>query len=351
MPHEIAVVPGDGIGIEVVDATVPIIEKAAEKHGIDVATTRYEWGCRRHLEEGSPMPPDGLDTLERYDAILHGATGHPDVPERVQAHEMVLPIRQEFDHYVNRRPAYLFEGIQSELRSPDDGDIDIQFFRENTEGFYADVGGDLYRGGESSQAIQTGVFTREGVERIARAAFEKARERDGHVTSITKSNAIRHGFELWDDVVEDVGEEYPNVALDDMRVDAACQHLIFSPEEFDVVVASNMFGDILTDLTAAITGGLGLTPSANVNPENDTPGMFEPVHGSGPDIAGEGIANPIGAILSAALLFDDLEESAAADDVWNAVESHLADGDAPRTPDLGGEGSTDDVAADVRRRL
>lgn len=351
MAYEIAVVPGDGVGIEVVDATVPLFDALEEAFGIEVETTRYDWGCHRHLEEGAPMPDDALDRLAGYDAILHGATGHPDVPERVQAHEMVLPIRKEFDHYVNLRPAYLFDGVKSELRSPESGDVDIRFYRENTEGFYADIGGDLYRGEQTDLAVQSGVFTRDGIERIVHAAFDEARSREQHVTSITKSNAIQHGFALWDEVVESVSDEYPDVELDDVRVDAACQHLVLNPGRFDVVVGSNLFGDVLTDLTAAVTGGLGLTPSANVNPDNETPGMYEPVHGSGPDIAGEGIANPIATLLSVGLMMDDLAEQKASDAIWNAVEAHLSDGTAPHTPDIGGCGTTEAVSEDIRSRV
>jgi tartrate dehydrogenase/decarboxylase/D-malate dehydrogenase len=351
MTYAIAAIPGDGIGIEVVNASLPILTDIGKKYGFEVKITEYDWGSHRHIEKGSAMPDGALEELESYDAILHGATGHPDVPDTVGAHELVIPIRKEFDHYVNIRPAYLFKGADSPLKGYEDGEIDIHWYRENTEGEYTDMGGDLYRGGQKELSVQTGVWTREGVERIARTAFEAAQERDGKLTSITKSNAQRFGPVLWDDVLQEVRQSYPDVTFERMLVDAAAQHFVLRPEEFDVVVASNLFSDIHTDLIAAVTGGLGLMPSANVNPENDTPGMFEPVHGSAPDIAGRGIANPIAEILSISLLLDDVGEPEPADAIWTAVADNLIDEDAPRTEDLGGDATTADVVADIRDRL
>jgi len=351
MAYEIAAIPGDGIGIEVVEATLPLVQTLADKHGFNAEVDRYDWGSHRHIEKGSAMPDDAIETLSSYDAILHGATGHPDVPDTVGAWELVIPIRRAFDHYVNLRPAYLFDGADSPLEDYGEGEIDIHWYRENTEGEYADIGGALNRGQTDELAVQTGVFTREGCERIGRAAFEAAKDRSGKVTSVTKSNAQRFGPVLWDEVLREVSQDYPEVEFESMLVDAMAQHLVLRPEDFDVVVASNLFSDIHTDLTAAVTGGLGLMPSANVNPKTDVPGMFEPVHGSAPDIAGEGVANPIAEVLSLGLLLDDLGGEEAATDLWNTVANQLADETAPRTTDIGGNARTGEVIEDLQARL
>jgi len=351
MAHDLAVIPGDGIGPAVVDAALPLVEQVADRHGIGLSITRYDWGSERYLAEGALLPDDAFDRLRTHDAVFHGAMGDPRVPDDVTSIEGPIAIRRALDLYVNLRPAYLFEGTPTPLSGYDPGEIDVEWYRENTEGEYGDIGGQLTRAGETDLAVETSVYTRQGVERIARAAFEAALDRDGHVTNVTKSNALRYGPTFWDDVVEEVAADYPEVELEHLFVDAASMALVRRPEEFDVAVSSNLFGDILTDLTAAITGGLGMTPSANVNPDLDVPGMFEPVHGSAPDIAGEGIANPIASVLTGALLFEDLGEAAAAADLRDAVAAHLADADAPRTPDIGGEAGTAAVADSVRRRL
>lgn len=351
MAHDIALLPGDGIGTEVVDAAVPLLERVAADYGFEVETTRYEWGTDRFLEAGSIFPAGAMDRLAEHDAVLHGAMGDPRVPDYVTSIEGPIAVRKAFDLYVNYRPVRLHDAGNTPLKSRDRGDIDIAWYRENSEGEYVDVGGQLVRGGEADLAVQTAVFTDEGVERIARAAFEAAVEREGKLTNVTKSNALRHGPVFWDETVEAVHDDYPEVTLEHLYVDAASMDLVLRPQEFDVVVASNLFSDILTDLTAAITGGLGLAPSANVNPENDAPGMYEPVHGSAPDIAGEGIANPVAAVLSVALMLDDLGEAGAASALREAVSEHLGAADAPHTPDLGGDGTTADVAADLRARL
>lgn len=351
MAYEIAAVPGDGIGIEVVEATIPVLEDVGDNFGFDVEVIKYEWGSHRHIEKGHAIPDDGLDRLASYDAILHGATGHPDVPDTVGAWELVIPIRRQFDQYVNLRPCYLYDAADTPLKGYERGDIDIHWYRENTEGEYSDTGGKFNRNGQDEIALQTGIWTRDGVERIAHAAFQAAEERDGKLTSVTKSNAQRFGPVFWDDVVEEVREEYPDVEYERLLVDAMAQHLVRRPEDFDVVVASNLFSDIHTDLTAAVTGGLGLMPSANLNPSEDVPGMFEPVHGSAPDIAGRGIANPIAEILSAALLLEDLDENEAAEHLRETVFEQLTDSDAPRTPDIGGDATTEQVVSDLRNRL
>jgi tartrate dehydrogenase/decarboxylase/D-malate dehydrogenase len=292
------------------------------------------------------LPQDGWDTLRRHDAILVGAVGRPDVPDTIPVHGLLLPMRRQFNQYVNLRPAYLFDGVQSPLRDKAAGSIDLLFFRENTEGEYAPVGGRLHQGTPDEMAVQSAIFTRRGCERIMRAAFLAARQRRKHVTSITKSNAQVFSMSLWDEVFADVSREFPDVKTRSLLVDAAAMDMVRRPEIFDVVVASNLFGDILTDLSAIITGSLGLAPSANLNPERTYPSMFEPIHGSAPDIADKGIANPIGAILSAGLMLDHLGLSKSAIAVRNAVASVLKEAKV-RTPDLGGKSSTMDVAEAV----
>ncbi|QLG27276.1 isocitrate/isopropylmalate dehydrogenase family protein [Halorarum halophilum] len=351
MAHDIALLPGDGIGVEVVDAATPLLERAAETHDFEVETTRYEWGSDRFLDEGSLFPDDAMDRLADHDAILHGAMGDPRVPDYVTSIEGPIAIRQAFDLYVNYRPVRLHDAGNTPLKGYGRNDVDIAWFRENSEGEYVDIGGRLDRGGGSELAIQTSVYTEKGVERVVRAAFEAALDREGYLTNVTKSNALRYGPVFWDEVVEDVAESYPSVTLEHLLVDAASMDFVLRPDEFDVVVGPNLFGDILTDLTAAVTGGLGLAPSANVNPDGDAPGLYEPVHGSAPDIAGEGVANPIAAVLSGALMFEDLGEESAADALRDAVAAHLADDGAPHTPDLGGDGTTANVVADLRSRL
>jgi len=351
MAYEIAVVPGDGIGPEVVDAVVPLVEAVAADHGVALDRTRYDWGSQRYRSEGAMMPDDALDRLSSADAILLGAVGHPDVPDHVTLRGLLLPIRKTFDQYVCKRPTVLFEGVQSPLRGYEGGDIDFVVFRENTEGEYADVGGREHRGKSHEVAVQSGVFTRRGTERIARAAFEAATAREGSLTSVTKSNAQAYGMTLWDDVVEEVSQEYPDVDVERLLVDAASMDLVRRPDEFDVLVASNLFGDVITDLGAIISGSMGLAPSANVDPSGEHPSMFEPVHGSAPDIAGQGVANPLATVLSAAMLFENIGESAAAETLRTAVADQLADPDAPRTADLGGDAGTGAVVADLEERI
>jgi len=349
--YDIALIPGDGIGPEVVDATLPILDAAATAAGFDVETTRYDWDTDRYLNEGAMMPEDGLDRLASHDAILLGAVGHPDVPDHVTLNGLLLPIRKGFDQSICKRPAVLFEGVDSPLKGYSGGDIDILVFRENTEGEYADIGGREHAGYANEVAVQSAVYTRRSTERIVRAAFEAATKRSGHLTNVTKSNAQAHGMVFWDDIVSEVSEEYPGVAVERLLVDAASMDMVRRPDEFDVVVCSNLFGDILTDVGAIVTGSMGLAPSANIDPGRDNPSMFEPVHGSAFDIMGEGVANPLATVLSESLMFDHLGEEAAATALWDAVADQLADTDAPRTADLGGESGTEAVAADLRSRL
>ncbi len=297
------------------------------------------------------MPADGWDVLRRHDAVLLGAIGCPDVPDHITLHGLLLPMRRNFDQYVNLRPSYLFDGVPCPLRDKAPGSIDILVYRENTEGEYAPVGGRLYQGTPNEVAVQTNVFTRRGCERIMRAAFEGARRRRRKkLTSITKSNAQQFGMVLWDEVFEAVKKDYPDVETGKLLVDAAAMDFVRRPEAFDVVVASNLFGDILTDLGAIVTGSLGLAASANINPERAYPSMFEPVHGSAPDIAGKGVANPLAAILSSGMLLDHLGFQKSAKAIRDAVGAVLKAG-GPRTPDLGGKDGTKDVADAVLAAL
>jgi tartrate dehydrogenase/decarboxylase/D-malate dehydrogenase len=336
----IAVIGGDGIGPEVTEQAIRVTDAALKREGVTFTWNRLPWSSAFYKKTGQILPDDGWDTLRKHDAILFGAVGSPDVPETVTVHGLLLPMRRKFDLYVNLRPAYLFEGVQSPLRDKAPGSIDMLVYRENTEGEYAPVGGRLYVGTPHETAIQTSVFTRRGCERIMRAAFEAARKRPRKtVTSITKSNAQVHTLGLWDEAYRDVAKEYPDVKSSSLLVDACAMDFVRKPEVFDVVVASNLFGDILTDLSAIITGSVGLGASANVNPERAFPSMFEPLHGSAPDIAGKGIANPLAAILSAKLMLDHLGYAKAASALHAAIARILKEAKV-RTPDLGGKAST-----------
>ncbi|WP_114577162.1 isocitrate/isopropylmalate dehydrogenase family protein [Saliphagus sp. LR7] len=351
MAYNIAVIPGDGIGTEVVSAVRPLLDEAADREGVSLSYTGFDWGSQRYLEEGSMMPADGVDTLRGYDAILLGAVGHPEIPDHVTLRGLMLPIRKRLDQRVCERPSVLYEGVESPLRGYEGGDIDFVIFRENTEGEYADVGGREHQGFDHELAVQSAVFTREGTETVVRAAFEAASEREENLTNVTKSNAQAYGMVLWDEVVADIAEEYPDVTVERLLVDAAAMDLVRRPEEFDVLVTSNLFGDVLTDLGAIIAGTMGLAPSANLNVDGTAPSMFEPVHGSAPDIAGEGIANPLATVLSGAMLFEHLGEAAPAARLRETVQEQLADPNAPRTLDLGGNAGTEAVVTDLEARL
>ncbi len=338
----IAVIGGDGIGPEVIDQATRVADAALRKHGGAVEWNRLPWSGNHYLRTGAMMPADAWEVLGRHDAILLGAIGHPQVPDHITLHGLLLPMRRRFDQYVNYRPAYLYEGVESPLRDKKPGSIDLVVYRENTEGEYAPIGGRLYTGTPHEIAIQTNTFTRRGCERIMRAAFEAARKRRKKLTSITKSNAQTFGMVMWDEVFRDVTRDYPDVQTSSLLVDAAAMDFVRKPETFDVVVASNLFGDILTDLSAIVTGSMGLAASANINPERTYPSMFEPVHGSAPDIAGKGISNPLAAILSVGMMLEHLGLDAAARAVEKAVAAVLKAG-SPRTPDLGGKAGTKEV--------
>ena len=347
----IAVIGGDGIGPEVIDQAVRIADMAVARHEkTQIEWNRLPWSSAYYKQTGKMMPDDGWEQLKKHDAVFLGAIGSPDVPDHITLHGLLLPMRRKFDQYVNLRPGYLFDGVQSPLRDKSPGSIDMMVYRENTEGEYAPVGGRHYQGTPHEIAIQTNIFTRRGCDRIMRAAFEGARKRRKKVTSITKSNAQQFGMVLWDEVFKDVARDYPDVQPSSLLIDAAAMDFVRKPEIFDVVVASNLFGDILTDLSAIITGSMGLAASANINPERVYPSMFEPVHGSAPDIAGKGIANPLAAILSSGMLLDHLGLGKAAKAVNNAVAAVLKAG-KPRTPDLGGNATTMAVAEAVLSAL
>jgi len=344
----IAVIAGDGIGPEVIEPSIRVAEAAALKY--DSATlewNRLPWSSDFYKKTGHIVPPGGWDELQKHDAILFGAIGSPDVPETVTVHGLLLPMRRMFDQYVNVRPAYLYPGVPCPLAGKEPGSIDMLVYRENTEGEYAPVGGRLYPNTPDEVAIHSAVFTRRGCERIIRAAFEAARKRRKKLTSVTKSNALPYGMVLWDEAAKAVALEFPDVEMKSLLVDAAAMDFVRKPESFDVVVASNLFGDILTDLSAAVAGSIGLASSANLNPTRKFPSMFEPVHGSAPDIAGKGIANPLAAVLSTALLLDHLNLTKSANAVRDAVAKVLGAGKV-MSPDLGGKSTTDEVADAVR---
>ena len=352
--YRLAVLPGDGIGPEVITESVQTLTTLADIHGgfrFDIQ--QFDWGTERYLREGALMPVDGLVILERgnFDCILLGPVGDPRVPDHITLWGLLLPIRQGFDQYVNLRPMRLLPGVRSPLANKGPGDIDLVCIRENTEGEYAGVGGRVHQGTAEEVAIQSIVFTRKGTQRIMHYAFEYARHHGRKkVTSATKSNSMQYNMVFWDDVFRDVAREYPDIAHEQQLIDSLAARFVSQPESLDVVVASNLFGDILTDLGAAISGSLGLAPSANLNPERRYPSLFQAVHGSAPDIAGKGISNPIASIWSGQLLLDFLEEHEAATRLMRAIEDTLRNGQM-RTPDLGGTATTRQVGEAIRAQL
>ncbi|MBZ4321229.1 tartrate dehydrogenase [Streptomyces huiliensis] len=338
--HRIALIPGDGIGTEVLPAARQVLDAVGRRHGFGLSYTSYDdWSCERYLREGAMMPEDGLDRLRDQDAILLGAVGHPKVPDHVSLWGLLIPIRRGFRQYVNLRPVRVFEGVESPVRGARPGAVDLVVVRENVEGEYSRAGGRLHSGSPEELALQTAVFTRAGVTRVVDYAFGLAARRGGRLTSATKSNGIVHTMPFWDELVAERSAAFPTVGWDREHVDALAAKFVLHPERFDVVVASNLFGDILSDLAAAVAGSIGIAPAANLNPEREFPSMFEPVHGSAPDIAGRGVANPLGAIWSAAMMLDHLGRPEAARDVTGAIAAVLARTDV-RTPDLGGTATT-----------
>jgi len=346
--YSIACVPGDGIGREVVPAARKVLEAAGKRFEVAFAFSDFEWGSEYYFRHGVMMPVDALERLRTHDAILLGAVGHPDIPDHITLNGLLLPIRRGFDLYANVRPAKLYEGVASPLTGYRAGAIDLVIVRENTEGEYAPVGGFVHHHHSAEVAVQTAVFTRHGCERAIRFAFDLARRREKkrRVTSITKSNAQGYGMVLWDRIFREVAEEYEDVQTESLLVDAAAMELVRRPESFDVVVASNLFGDILSDLAAAVTGSIGLAPSANLDPARHSPSLFEPVHGSAPDIAGQSVANPGAAILAAAMMIEHLGERELSGAIESAVSAALAGG-AALTRDLGGGATTSSATAAV----
>ena len=342
--NNIAVIRGDGIGIEVVEEGIKVLEAVSENYDFQLSFQEFPWSSQYYMDTGAMMPSDGLDTLSAFEAIFLGAVGHPDIQDHITLNGLLLPIRRKFDQYVCERPSVLYEGIESPLSGKKPFDIDMVVIRENTEGEYANVGGFQYMDFPEEVGIQTGVFTRKGCERVIRYSFELARKRNKkkHLTSITKSNAQGYGMLVWDRAFNRIAAEYPDISTSSLLVDAAAMDFIRKPEDFDVVVGSNLFGDILTDIAAIITGSMGLASSANLDPEGRYPSMFEPVHGSAPDIMGKGIANPMAQILTGAMLLKHLGLTDAAIDIEKAVLSVLAEGEI-LTPDLGGSSSTSSV--------
>ena len=351
--YNLAVIPGDGVGPEVVAEGQKVLDAlAASTKGLSFRYTQFPWGSAYYRETGAMMPEDGLDQLRPFDAILFGAVGDPQIPDHVTLHGLLLPLRRGFDQGVCIRPAYLYPGVTSPLAGKKAGEIDLVIFRENTEGEYAPVGGRLYPGTPYETVMQTNVFTRRGTERIIRAAFEFCvrRNKKNKVTSVTKSNAQAFGMVFWDEVFREVAAEFPDIKTESLLVDRACMDFVRWPESFDVVVASNLFADILSDIAAVITGSMGLAPSANINPEGRYPSMFEPVHGTAPDIAGKGIANPLATISAVAMMLDHLGEQEAARRVDAAVARSLAERRV-LTPDLGGNATTSQVGDEIVRLL
>jgi len=351
MAYKIALIPGDGIGKEVVPEGVRVLNALALKYDFEVSFTEFPYSCEYYLEHGKMMPDDGIKQLESSHAILLGAVGDPQVPDHISLWGLLIPIRRGFQQYVNLRPVRLLPGISSPLANRVVKDIDFYIVRENNEGEYSQIGGRLYQGTDHEMVVQETVFTRLGVDRILRYAFKLAQSRpDKHLTSATKSNGIIHTMPFWDERFAAIAQEFPDVRTDQYHIDILTAHFVQHPDWFDVVVGSNLFGDILSDLGPAVAGGIGIAPSANLNPEKKYPSMFEPVHGSAPDIASKGIANPIATFWSVVMMLDFLAESQAAQSLMNAIESVTADGGV-RTPDLGGQARTHEFTDSVLEKL
>jgi tartrate dehydrogenase/decarboxylase/D-malate dehydrogenase len=338
---KIAVIEGDGIGHEVIPEGLRVLEAAGKKFGLSYEMTHFDWSCEVYAKSGRMMPEDGLEQLKKFDAVFLGAVGYPGVPDHVSLWGLLIPIRRGFDQYVNLRPVRLFKGVSTPLANRTPKEIDFVVIRENTEGEYSSIGGRIFSGTENEFAIQETVFTKRGVDRVMRYAFELAGKRRKHVTSATKSNGIIHTMPFWDERFSAVKKDYPDVRTDQFHIDILTAHFVRNPDWFDVVVGSNLFGDILSDLGPAVAGGIGIAPSANLNPERKFPSMFEPVHGSAPDIAGRNISNPIGTIWSAALMLDHFGSPQGARAVEQAIEVVCEKG--PHTPDFGGKATTQEM--------
>ena len=340
MKHRIAVIAGDGIGKEVMPEGIRAVEAAGARTGITFEWTEFDWSCEVFARTGRMMPEDGLEKLNDFDAIFLGAVGWPGVPDHISLWGLLIPIRRAMEQYVNLRPVRLFEGVPCPLANRTPEEIDFWVVRENVEGEYSQIGGRLHSGTDQEMAQQASVFTKHGTDRILRYAFDLAQSRPKkHLTSATKSNGIFHTMPFWDERVVEVGKDYPDVKVDKYHIDILTAHFVRHPDWFDVVVGSNLFGDILSDLGPAVAGTIGIAPSANINPEGKHPSMFEPVHGSAPDIAGRGIANPIGQIWSGAMMLEHLGHADAAAHIMAAIEATLKE-PAAMTPDMGGKANT-----------
>ncbi len=345
--HTIAVIPGDGIGKETVPESLKVLDAAARRFGFGLNLNQYDWSCETYKNTGTMMPADGLNQLAKSDSILLGAVGWPGVPDHISLWGLLIPIRRGFDQYANVRPCKLMPGVRTPLAGRTEADIDFFVVRENTEGEYSSVGGRMFEGTDREFVSQQTVLTRKGTDRILKYAFELAMTRPKkHVTSATKSNGIIHTMPYWDERFAAIGARYPDIKTDQYHIDILCAHFVQHPDWFDVVVGSNLFGDILSDLGPAIAGSIGIAAGGNINPERIYPSMFEPVHGSAPDIAGKFICNPIGQIWSAALMLEHLGEAAAGKAIVDAIETLLRES-GPKTPDMGGQAGTADVGSAI----
>ncbi len=349
--HRIAVVAGDGIGKEVVPEGIRVLERAGSRFGIAWEWKTFPWSCETYLNTGRMMPEDGIEQLRECDAVFLGAVGFPGVPDHISLWGLLIPIRRELNQYVNLRPVRLLKGMTSPLRGRGPEDIDFIVVRENSEGEYSQIGGRIFAGTDAETVLQESVFTRKGVDRILRYAFELARTREAkHVASATKSNGIVHTMPYWDERFKHMASQYPDIRTDQYHIDILAANFVLHPDWFDVVVGSNLFGDILSDLGPAIAGTIAVAPSANIDPTRRNPSMFEPVHGSAPDIAGKGIANPIGQIWAGAMMLEHLDHSAAALAIERAIETVLQD-PLLRTPDMGGKATTMEMGKAIAEAL
>ena len=349
--YRIAVIPGDGIGKEVVPEGIRALEAAGGRFGIEFSFDEFPWSCEQYKNTGRMMDEDGLERIRGHDGIFLGAVGFPGVPDHVSLWGLLIPIRREFQQYVALRPVRLLKGIESPLRNRSEKDIDFMVVRENNEGEYSEIGGRLYRDTDAEMAVQENIFTRRGIDRVMRYAFELARKREArHLTSATKSNGIIHTMPYWDERFKAMACEYPDIRTDQFHIDILTANFVLHPDWFDVVVGSNLFGDILSDLGPAVAGTIGIAPSANINPERNYPSMFEPVHGSAPDIAGRGVANPIGQIWSGAMMLEHMGHADAAKAIETAIESVIGN-KSVLTPDMGGKAKTQDLGKAIAEAI
>ena len=349
--HKIAVIPGDGIGPEVINEGIKVLKEVAKIDGsFDFDFSYFPWGCEYYKENGKMMADDGIEQLKKFDAIFLGAVGAPGVPDHISLWDLLLVIRKSFDQYINLRPVKLLKGAPNLLKDVSPEDINMIFVRENTEGEYAGSGSWLFKGKPNEVVIQDGVFSRKGCERVIRYAYELAKSQNKTLTSISKGNALNYSMVFWDQIFKEIGEEYPEVKTYSYLVDAASMFMVKDPKRFEIVVTSNLFGDILTDLGAAIAGGMGMAAGANISPEREFPSMFEPIHGSAPDIAGKGISNPLATIWSASQLLDFFGYADWGKVLINCIEEVLVEGKV-LTPDLGGSAVTTEVGDEIVRKL